>query len=434
MTTSGYGPERLTESELKAHVRELATRECGHLVELLRHLGEMDRRESYLGDGSPSLFAWCVDVLNFSESVAHSRIRAARAMRRFPAIGALVAAGELNVDAIARIAPHLTPDNHAALLDEARRAPRSVIDAIVARFQAPGPTRARIVAQAAPARPARVAATPAPVTISLPEPAPGPPPDSNRLALAAPAAPSAESGPQAAPAASPVSTEVNYRMHLTISAEAHADLLRLQDLLRHQVPDGDLARLVAMGLRMLRESYERKALGAGPVRRTRRNAARPHARPHAPPTTPPTTRHIPIAVRRRVRERDGDRCAFHSPEGRRCGERAWLEFHHVVPHARGGRATTGNIELRCRAHNRYEAQREFDGYVREPGAGYSYVSPRLTELISSCSASMSVGFTRWRSKPALRERLVTSDWLQPVRAMSMAPLSGSIWRMRRATS
>ena len=36
-------------------------------------------------------------------------------------------------------------------------------------------------------------------------------------------------------------------------------------------------------------------------------------------------------------------------------ETAFLEFHHVVPYADGGAATVANIELRCRAHNQYEA-------------------------------------------------------------------------------
>ena len=43
------------------------------------------------------------------------------------------------------------------------------------------------------------------------------------------------------------------------------------------------------------------------------------------------------------------------PHGR-CTERAFLEFHHRQPYAAGGKATVDNIELRCRAHNAYEAQ------------------------------------------------------------------------------
>lgn len=40
--------------------------------------------------------------------------------------------------------------------------------------------------------------------------------------------------------------------------------------------------------------------------------------------------------------------------------------HHVVPYAESGEATVSNIELRCRAHNGYEAERHFGTlFVRE---------------------------------------------------------------------
>jgi hypothetical protein len=59
-------------------------------------------------------------------------------------------------------------------------------------------------------------------------------------------------------------------------------------------------------------------------------------------------------VRREVTARDAGRCRFVSPDGHRCEETRFLEFHHLVPYARGGRATVENIQLRCRAHNGYE--------------------------------------------------------------------------------
>jgi hypothetical protein len=40
-----------------------------------------------------------------------------------------------------------------------------------------------------------------------------------------------------------------------------------------------------------------------------------------------------------------------------------LEIHHVEAFARGGPATS-NLTLRCRAHNQYEAEREFGRLAR----------------------------------------------------------------------
>src|SRR5262249_12831504 len=74
--------------------------------------------------------------------------------------------------------------------------------------------------------------------------------------------------------------------------------------------------------------------------------------------------------------RDLGRCAFVAATGRRCDERAFLEFHHVEPHALGGETTLANIELRCRNHNAYEARLLFGhgnggaGSVRERKASY----------------------------------------------------------------
>src|SRR4029453_7436398 len=78
------------------------------------------------------------------------------------------------------------------------------------------------------------------------------------------------------------------------------------------------------------------------------------------------SRNIPADVQRAVSERDQDRCAFIAHNGRRCGERRFLEFHHVIPYAAGGKPTVDNIQLRCRAHNRYEATL-FYGPGREYG-------------------------------------------------------------------
>jgi len=67
-----------------------------------------------------------------------------------------------------------------------------------------------------------------------------------------------------------------------------------------------------------------------------------------------------------------------SKDGRRCEERGFLEFHHVVPYAMGGETTVENIQLRCRAHNGYEAALYYgkrpgwDGEVaRESSATYA---------------------------------------------------------------
>src|SRR5688572_3776620 len=83
-----------------------------------------------------------------------------------------------------------------------------------------------------------------------------------------------------------------------------------------------------------------------------------------PPKAPanPDVRQIPTAVKREVWTRDGACCAFIGVDGKRCGSRHQVEFHHVIAAANLGPPTVENISLRCRSHNVYEAELEFGRY------------------------------------------------------------------------
>jgi hypothetical protein len=136
-----------------------------------------------------------------------------------------------------------------------------------------------------------------------------------------------------------------YKIQFTLDRETHDNLRCAQNLLRHTIPDGDPAKIFAKALALLIQDVSRKKLA---------NAKRPRSAAQ-PPTV---SRNIPAAVRRVVWTRDRAQCAFRGARGR-CAETGFLEFHHVQPYADGGQATTDNIELRCRAHNAYEAELDF---------------------------------------------------------------------------
>jgi hypothetical protein len=87
-------------------------------------------------------------------------------------------------------------------------------------------------------------------------------------------------------------------------------------------------------------------------------------------------------VRVQVWARDGGRCAYVSPDGKRCGSRWKLELHHREAAARGGPPTAENLELRCKPHNLLAAERDFgaahmarftrrDPQVKEDAAPYA---------------------------------------------------------------
>ena len=130
--------------------------------------------------------------------------------------------------------------------------------------------------------------------------------------------------------------------------------------MRHTLPTGDLSEILDRAVRaLLKELGRRKCAPAQRPRLPSERAQTKHGRV------------VPAAVRREVWARDKGSCAFVGGEGR-CGEAGFLEFHHVVPFAEGGAATVDNIQLRCRAHNAYEAEQWFS-VSREPKPRFAVV-------------------------------------------------------------
>jgi 5-methylcytosine-specific restriction endonuclease McrA len=140
-----------------------------------------------------------------------------------------------------------------------------------------------------------------------------------------------------------------YKVQFTASAELHDKLERLQALMRSTVPDGDLAAIIE---RAVTEKLERLESRRFARTRTPRKTL-------SETDTSQKTRRIPAAVRRAVHERDGGRCHYVDDEGRRCGAREGLEFHHRHPFGRGGDHSVENISLACRAHNETLAEVDY---------------------------------------------------------------------------
>jgi len=165
--------------------------------------------------------------------------------------------------------------------------------------------------------------------------------------------------PAPRPIVQPTAPE-RYRVQFTIGQQTHDKLRRVQALLRREIPYGDPAAIFDRSLTLLLETVEKTKLGAAkrplprmPIRPgTDRSVRKPGAR----------SRDVPRAVKRTVWRRDAGQCAYMAPSGMRCTERAFLEFHHVQPHAKQGPATVANISLRCWRHNHYEGELIFGAY------------------------------------------------------------------------
>ena len=350
----------LSDHALTAEAKRLVSAERRATAALLRVLGEIDARRLYLGEGCPSLFVYCTQVLHLAEGAAYNRIEAARAARRFPAVLDALDAGDLTLTSIRLLKPHLTDANLEETLRAARHLGKRDLEVLIASLR-PRPD----VAPSIRKLPSRTAVGQAQ---DVAKPA---------VQAAASLIPTGQHEPAAPP--TPRSTWVShpltperYKIQFTVSRETHDKLRRVQDLLRHAVPSGDPAEIFDRSLTLLLDDLERRRLA---------KTGRP--RPAEPPVAA-HSRHIPAHVQREVWKRDEARCAFVGAEGR-CRETGFLELHHVRPFAAGGTATVQNIELRCRAHNAYEADLFFgSALIRETRSEWGHSVARLALVDLRC--------------------------------------------------
>src|SRR5437870_7469075 len=145
MMNSTVVVEALSSSDLRSATWDLVRRSHGLDAALLVHLGEIEDWKLYLDWSFPSMFAYCVGELGFSEDAACNRINVARAARRMPFILEVLRSGKVHLAGLRLLAPHLTAENQEKLLAEATGKSTRQIEALVARIapQPPVPTVVR---------------------------------------------------------------------------------------------------------------------------------------------------------------------------------------------------------------------------------------------------------------------------------------------------
>jgi hypothetical protein len=385
------------DDELLRRLHELAAHSRSTLADLVAHIGEVDDRRLYARSAFPSMFAYCTRALHLSESGAYKRITVARAARKHGVLLAMLRDGHIHLSGMALLAPLLTPENRDAVLARATHLSKRQIETLVAELS-PRPDVPSVMRKLPEARP-----TPAPGAAQDRDRPSGEPigllagvsqgpgatvthrrdqgvdesfelvPGRVEAAAALELAPGRVDAATPAPSQRTVVEPLapgRYKVQFTASAELHDKLERLAALMRSQVPDGDIGAIIerAVTEKLERLEARRFATSAAP-RKTLTDT-----------DTSKSSRHIPAAVRRAVRARDGDRCRFVDEQGQRCSERHRLEFHHRHPYGMGGDHGPENISLLCPPHNRYLAERDYGqaGMRRATGAKESALAPAST--------------------------------------------------------
>jgi 5-methylcytosine-specific restriction endonuclease McrA len=319
----------MSDADLLHHVDRLRRDELATTVSLIAALAEVERRLLYLSQGYNSLYVYCRNHLRLSEFEAYLRMQVARASVAYPIIIDMLADERLTLTSVAILAKYLNTDNYLEVLGAAAHKTKCEVLELVATLH-PQPEAASAIWQCRTISPTDAvssgdfAASPCEMSPSVAS-----------TEVAAARTTFERSGfTQLSPD--------RFRVVVTISRESFEVFRRLQEISRHVIPNGDPALIFDRALRCSLRDMER--------RRTAQTE-----RPHRFVPCDSGSRYVPAHVRRAVWSRDGGQCAFVGPTGR-CVERGFLEFHHVVPYAEGGPTTAGNLQLRCRAHNAFEAR------------------------------------------------------------------------------
>ncbi|MFN0062701.1 MAG: hypothetical protein ACKVPX_09310 [Myxococcaceae bacterium] len=334
----------LSDDALLRQVKGALVQSRGLLADVLALLSEVDARRLYLNRAHPSLFAYCVAELGFSEDEAYARILVARACRRVPGVLEAVREGRIHLTAARLLAPHLTEANCEALLGEAAGRSRREVEEIVARLapQPPVPDSIRKLPVRQPASAGDERGALFIATASCEEPvAPSAVAGASAAVSASPGAPTALRPPQ--PAFVPLAQD-NFKVQFTAPRSLRDKLRKAQALLGAD----DVASVMEKALDLLLVDVKKRRFALVPT----------------PRKTPLQTmrgagRHVPAAIRRAVFLRDEGRCTFHDDRGHRCNETRHLEFDHIKGFARMRVHSVEGVRLLCSAHNLLEAERVY---------------------------------------------------------------------------
>ena len=304
----------LSNDQLVKRIKELRGEEKKVLALLLEYLHELDQRKLYCELGYPSLFAFCVEALGYSEGAAYRRIAAARAITVCPELLGQVESGNLSLCNAAEISRVVTEQNKAELLAiGSGKSHRELKGALVPyQKEVSAPRRTETVR----VRKVAIVATP----IFKQE--------------------------SSATRSYSVTLELNQgEMALLEEAQKVLSARKLKDTVLRA------ARQVVARDKKLVSLRDRRAAKSLPTSKVKASSDKYQS------TNP--SRYIPADVMHAVEKRDGNRCTYHAPDGKRCCEARNLELDHIEPFALGGKSTVKNLRQVCRAHNQLYAERIF---------------------------------------------------------------------------
>src|SRR4051794_31558798 len=115
-----YGSEKspcyavcMTNELLHLRLKKLVQTERRIGIEILECLYQCERRKAYSDFKYDGLYTYCVKELAFTESQAHQRILAMRALKEVPEIKPMIESGLLSVSAVSKVQSHIRNEKKA---------------------------------------------------------------------------------------------------------------------------------------------------------------------------------------------------------------------------------------------------------------------------------------------------------------------------------
>jgi hypothetical protein len=306
--------DTVDDASLLRDLKSLVGRSNSLTAHVLAHLAEVDARGAYREAACASLYKYCIYELRMSEDEAQRRVQAARAVRHFPILLDMLADASIHLTGILLLAPHLTAESHADVLARARFRTKREIQRLVAeiaprpdvaptieplglcdgigRRSTPSGIAERVTQSGVPQlqrkdfrdspRTPSWAEFTAALAGAVRQLAPSndragapTPPDAEPAPIPTPAPPGSTLRPQREgpfPAVEPLSPN-RYRVELTVD-QRYLDLLEeARDLLAHQIPDRDLARVHERAMEALVKALRKSRYAATDRPRTRWGAS-----------------------------------------------------------------------------------------------------------------------------------------------------------------
>lgn len=295
--------KHLSDIELESKLKSSVHEENKLKIEILHLLAEVERRRLY-SKNHPSLFEYCVKVLKYSGSSAQRRIDSMRAMKLIPELEEKIMTGELNLSSIAQAQSFFRQGSKAGKSYSIEQK-REVLEKLENKSS-------RECVQEL------IAISPEGI------------PQEKRREL------------------TPEKTELK----VVLNKDLVLKLDKIKALMSHKNPnmtDQELIEVMAEALLQRIDPQEK----AKKVEARKEKALQNDAKVLPAPVVK-NSRYTPAAIKMEVYIRDKGQCTYKS-----CSSKKFLEYDHIKPIALGGKTTTSNLRLLCRAHNQRAAINQF---------------------------------------------------------------------------